>query len=288
MEALELLKTAAKLDKDHAPLVEEIAARLAAPRSVAPAKTAATAKAAPSCKPTYAFIAANNGSSQPPRSIVAPAAKKTQQAKHVAMKKTDTPKSRRIVMLEATGKGTAPSEVECLSLRNAINTRLGRPVIAEARVSLKGNLTLSPARGENTASIAGTFQQWQDLLGGVFDRPRIPEQWVKLIAHGVPTFLNHAGPLEQVFIDELSLHKLKAVGNPYWLKDPTGKMAGSVVFALDSPADAERALRGLRIGSTFCKVVRKEAFTAKTVCHKCQGTGHNPLTCRASAPSRRL
>jgi len=190
------------------------------------------------------------------------------------------PTPRRFAVLESRGTHPDPTPLECIKLRDNINKSLGAQIVAEARVSIHHNLVLFPVRGTPVADILTHYSKWRHVLLNAYHEPYVPDQWIKLIAHGVPSFLDQQGPLAESFTHELSFSQIKVKGTPYWLNAPTNKQAGSVCFAVATSAEADQALRGLRIASVFCKVVKKAAFTNTTKCFRCQGVGHNPRICR--------
>ena len=60
------------------------------------------------------------------------------------------------------------------------------------------------------------------------------------------------------------------------------KQAGSVCFAVATSAEANQALRGLRIASVFCKIVKKAAFTTPQNVSVARELGITPKSADAS------
>ena len=129
--------------------------------------------------------------------------------------KVQEPKQRHLVVLRPTSAAPAPTELQCLQVCNAINKRLGKAAVLGVRVTKTGNLALTPSLAIKPSELITSYSQWQAELRGAFNMPSVPDQWVKLIAHGIPAYLQEAGPIAEVFCDELQLHQLQVMGSPY-------------------------------------------------------------------------
>jgi len=272
-DCLSQLQLAAQLDPSFTKLfalAEEAVNGMPATKRSETSDTLGASKNIPSTKFSYAKVAAAASNSGPPTKI-------NTATRHHPI---EQPLPRRFAVLQKRGTHMNPNPLECTNLRDRINSALGSPMIAEARISMHDNLVLFPARGSQMADVLAQYSKWRHELKNAYHEPYIPDQWVKLIAHGVPSFLEQRGPLEETFKQELSFSQIKVQGTPYWLNPTTDKQAGSVCFAVATSTEAEIAIRGLRIASVFCKVVKKAAFTNTTVCFRCEGVGHNPRTCR--------
>ena len=275
LEALETLKMAAKLDSKFEALATELAAKLASKPAASQQRVNQPAA------PSYAATAAKGlnplklkPSAPTPMSAPSSAAKPPVQK----------PQKRRFVVLEAPlvmQEDFQPMVTEdCLHFRNRLNNCIGKPMISTLRQSSKGNLILEPAKTHSANEIISAYDKFSDLTR-LWGKPVVPEQWIKLIAHGVPTAIEcQAATLTEAFATELKFSQVELVGHAYWL-NPAIKQSGSISFAIRDPQQAAQALKGLKIAGQFCRVVRKEPFTLLTRCFRCQGVGHNPRTCRA-------
>jgi len=179
-----------------------------------------------------------------------------------------------------------------LTVRDTVNKALGYVAVLGVTLSFKGNLVLLPKPNlEPGKALEKTEDQWLPALRalpGLGEAVVTPQdQWLKLVAHGVPTrpFVKGIGLDEDLFKSEARIfNSIEIVGRPRWLANPDGKLAGSVAFAItDEKAYKAALLKGLYIAGVKVTVQPLKAFSDKTQCFKCQGYAHNPASCRKRA-----
>jgi hypothetical protein len=116
------------------------------------------------------------------------------------------------------------------------------------------------------------------------DRVQAPDSWIQLVAHSAPKRPFEGPEGIATFRDEVhTFNPYRVVNNPRWLRVPgPEKMAGSVVFAVATEAEARACVAGgLVVAGARLRVVNLMPYSPTTQCHRCQGFGHNPRTCRA-------
>lgn len=85
-----------------------------------------------------------------------------------------------------------------------------------------------------------------------------------------------------LFSDECAtFNPIRVTGTPRWLAQPGSKRAASVVFSVASETEKTHALQnGLYIAGIKVRTTPYRPYSAKTQCHRCQGFGHDPKTCK--------
>ena len=180
-----------------------------------------------------------------------------------------------------------------MAVRDTINKALGYIGVISVSRTFKGNLLLVPNPQGKKQPLSDRQSVWLPALRSLpgLEVAKIPdqEQWFKLVAHGVPVRPFSMGNAfdEDLFKSEVfTFNQIEVIGKPRWLADPTGKgkLAASVAFAVPSQTVANKALeKGLYIAGEKVTVQVLKGYSNRTQCFKCQGFGHDPLSCRKRA-----
>jgi len=151
-------------------------------------------------------------------------------------------------------------------LRDQINEKLGKIVVAAIHKSAKNNTVLTTTPWFTADFLLKNKRLWAEFFPTIRNATK-PETWHKVVAHGVPLME------EEDLVREISAFNgghqwLKQGFKPRWLTTPEqrkGKTATSVVFAVTQHEDKKTLLRnGLFVAGKWVKVVKWKPYTKFT------------------------
>ena len=167
--------------------------------------------------------------------------------------------------------------VNMATVRDNINRAVGENAVAIVTWSAKGNIVLKTAKS-TAKSLLEKKGQWLSALDG-FPVKTIeePEDWIKLVAHGIPA----ESDLTKFEAECTGFNDIRPIGQGRWLNPASEKPYKSVVFAVKTQVDKASCLRyGLFLFNRRSKVEVFRAWGPKTQCYRCQSFGHNPSACK--------
>jgi hypothetical protein len=187
-------------------------------------------------------------------------------------------------------------DLNTYELWNKLNTALqhiGPNLIASVRLSANQNIVITTKCPTETI-LAEKDTLVQALQEYPVTRIDKSEAWIRLVAHNVPLhpFLLQDGALDTTRLSDMITtynSGIQVKGTPRWLKkpDPDCQTAGSVVLSVATEAEKSECLEnGLFIAGVKARISVYRTFSAKTHCHRCQGYGHDPRTCRRPVTCR--
>ena len=260
-------------------------------------------------KPTYAEIAKSVASQVSPNQPATPPSSRPSGLKSVSFTSpavsakwspvnSTRPRPKSTASTNITKKSGEPEQVTIITtateelkfdpmqLRDTVNHQLQTIMVAKISASKNHNFVITLRPGNSATEFISKKSVWQQAFEAYgIEKVEQPTTWLKLIAHGIPTraFTNNL-PLFKSEVE--TFNEVKIIGSPRWLKEPTGKLAGSVKFAVATEEEKHICLAGLTIAGISVKVETEKAFTNSTQCYRCQGFGHNPKTCKNKAKCR--
>lgn len=177
---------------------------------------------------------------------------KNQTSKNQTLK-TQKPKKQEIrnLVLVPKKKQDTLSFQTAITIRNSINSKLGKLAVSTVTLSSNRNVVLG-TMPSFTASYLVENQVWEGLVD--IERYEIPEKWVRLVAHGVPI-----GSIETLKKEILAFNSYSLRGDPRWLTEARrpGQGASSIVFLLPKEEKPIALREGLVVAGRRLKI---EAF----------------------------
>lgn len=179
-------------------------------------------------------------------------------------------------------KNLAPFTIRNEINRAFQNNNIKKPVIASITKS-KSNLSIILITMDDFSAkfLIETKAIWETYIP--FTNYQYDEEWIKLIAHKVPTkpFQCEEGP-NMLKEDIESFNNIKLIRTPIWLSQEETRLQknhSSIIIHISDPQLADILIkRKIFIAGELCKI---EKFIPKYIqCEKCQKYGHTKFKCK--------
>lgn len=174
--------------------------------------------------------------------------------------------------------GFEPPKYNALSIRDDINSILGRKAIARVHTSPRNNVFLTCLE-TSADELLASKHKWERIFS---DWPISAIQkvnnWPKLVVHGIPTTI----PINRLKNEAEEYNKsIQLQGEPRWLTGSPKKTHASAVISVATEKQKNELLKsGILIGGQLLKVVKYQSHTEKTQCRICLKYGHFSTFCR--------
>lgn len=190
-------------------------------------------------------------------------------------------RSEKVLTIVLTKDGAAMPKYNPTTVRNTINTALGKVAISRVHTSPNKNIVLT-CHDSSPDELLIKKSDWVSVTSewSVDDIRKVGDH-AKLVVHGVPTSMTISD-----FKEEVSTFNpgVQLEGEPRWLTTTSNKFHSSMVVSVTNETEKAKIRRsGLLVGGILLKVVNFQSSTVKSQCRKCLKYGHQATLCSKPA-----